>query len=47
MIFEKEIDIIRRKKRELAMEYDVEESSIVYVGDNSFRIVKDGKEIKI
>ena len=34
-------------KMELAREYDVPTSAIVWIGDNHYIVVKDGKEIKI
>ena len=34
-------------KAELAKQYDVSISSIVWIGDNKYIVVKDGKEIKI
>lgn len=36
-----------RDKAELAAQYDVPASSIVWIGDNRYIVVKDGKEIKI
>lgn len=32
---------------ELAKEYNVSTSAIVWIGDNHYIVVKDGKEIKI
>lgn len=34
-------------KVELAKEYGVSTSAIVWIGDNRYIVVKDGKEIKI
>lgn len=36
-----------KDKQELAEEYGVPVSSIVWIGDNHYIVVKDGKEIKI
>lgn len=41
------IEKAQRDKAELAAEYGVETSSIVWVGDNRYVIVKDGAEIWI
>ena len=44
---DKLFDLIRRKKQELAISYEVSESSIVFIGDNHFIVVKNGNEIRI
>lgn len=36
-----------KDKQELAREYNVPVSAIVWIGDNHYIVVKDGKEIKI
>lgn len=36
-----------KDKEDLAKEYDVETSSIVWIGNNHYIIVKDSKEIRI
>lgn len=36
-----------KDKAELAKQYDVSISSIVWIGDNKYIVVKDGIEIKI
>ena len=36
-----------KDKAELAAQYGVSTSSIVWIGDNRYIVVKDGKEIKI
>lgn len=36
-----------KDKTELAMQYNVPTSSIVWLGNNRYIVVKDGKEIKI
>lgn len=41
------IDKAQKDKKELAKEYDVSESSIVWIGDNKYILIKDGKEIWI
>lgn len=42
-----QIDKAQKDKKELAKEYDVPESSIVWIGDNKYIVIKDGKEILI
>jgi len=44
---EKAIEKARRTKAQLAAEYGVPTSSIVWCGDSRYIVVKDGKEIKI
>lgn len=41
------IDKAAKDKRELAKEYCVPESSIVWIGDNKYIVIKDGKQIRI
>lgn len=36
-----------RDREELAKEYGVLPSAVVWIGDNHYIVVKDGKEIKI
>lgn len=36
-----------KNKEELSKEYDVPISSIVWIGNNKYIVVKDGKEIRI
>ena len=36
-----------KDKQELSEEYGVPTTSIVWIGDNHYIVVKDGKEIKI
>ena len=43
---EKVIDKARRNIVELASEYAVDESAVVWLGGNDFIVVKDGKQIK-
>lgn len=44
---ERAIEKAQRTKAQLAAEYGVLTSSIVWCGDSRYIIVKDGKEIKI
>ena len=41
------IEKAMKDKKELAIEYGVSISSIVWIGDNKYIVVKDGKEIRI
>lgn len=41
------IEKARSDKEELARQYDVPTSAIVWIGDNHYIVVKDGKEIRI
>lgn len=41
------IEKAEKDRMELAKEYDVSPSSIVWIGDNHYIVVKDGAEIKI
>lgn len=43
----KAIEKAMKDKNELAKEYNVSTSSIVWIGNNHYIIVKDGKEIRI
>lgn len=43
----KVIDKATRDKMELANLYDVSTSAIVWIGDNHYIVVKDGKEIRV
>lgn len=36
-----------KDRQELAREYNVSPSSVVWIGDNHYIVVKDGKEIRI
>ena len=47
MNIEKLWDKVRQDKKELAKSYNVDASSIVYIGDNKYIVVKDGKEIRV
>ncbi|MGN1456945.1 MAG: hypothetical protein ACI4XP_03200 [Acutalibacteraceae bacterium] len=38
---------VEKDKKELAREYNVEYSSVVYIGNNKYIVVVDGKEIRI
>lgn len=45
---EKVIEKARKDKNELAKEYDVPVSAIIWIGDNHYIVCcKDGKEIRI
>ena len=41
------IEKAAKDRIELAEEYGVSTSSIVWIGDNHYIVIKDGKEIKI
>ena len=41
------IEKAKRDKAELAKEYDVPTSAVVWIGDNKYIVIKDGKEIRI
>lgn len=43
----KPIDKAMRDKQELAEEYNVSVSAVVWLGDNKYIVIKDGKEIRI
>lgn len=42
-----DIEKAEKDKLELAKEYNVPVSAIVWIGDNHYIVVKDGKEIRI
>lgn len=44
---EKAIEKAQRTKAQLATEYGVPTTSIVWCGDDRYIVIKDGKEIKI
>lgn len=44
---EKMIEKARKDSEQLASEYNVSVSSIVWIGDNHYIVVKDGKEIRV
>lgn len=44
---EKAIEKARRDRAELAKTYNVPESAVVWIGDNKYIVVKDGKAIRI
>lgn len=41
------IEKAHKDSKELAKEYGVTPSSVVWIGDNHYIVVKDGKEIRI
>lgn len=41
------IEKAKKDKKELAMSYDISEVSIVWMGDNHYIIVINGKEIRV
>jgi hypothetical protein len=41
------VEKAKRDKEELAKEYNVSTSAIIWIGDNKYIVVKDGKEIYI
>lgn len=41
------IDKAQKDKTELAAQYDVSVSAIVWLGDNKYIVIKDGNEIRI
>lgn len=41
------IDKAHRDTQELAKNYGVSPSAVVWIGDNHYIVVKDGKEIRI
>lgn len=47
MFSEKAIEKAQRDCAKLAEEYNVPEPAVVWIGDNKYIIVKDGKEIRI
>jgi len=47
MGIEKLWEKVSKDKEELSKSYNVPVSSVVYIGDNKYIVVKDGREIKI
>ena len=47
MYIDKLYEKVTRDKKKLAEEYDVSISAVVYIGDNHYIVVKDGKEIRV
>ena len=47
MNFDKVLERSRKFKKELAASYEVPETSIIWIGNNNFIVVKEGKEIRI
>ena len=47
MFQEKAIEKAQRDCAKLAKKYSVPESAVVWIGDNKYIVVKDGKEIRI
>lgn len=46
--FDRMIEKVRARKKELAEEYNTDSSSIVWMGDNKYIVVtRDGKEIRV
>lgn len=45
--FDKVMEKVRRHKRELAENYNVPESAVIWRGNNNYIVVKDGQEIRI
>lgn len=41
------IEKSHKDRQELAKQYNVSPSSVVWIGDNRYIVVKDGKEIRI
>lgn len=41
------IEKAQKDRKELAKQYNVSPSSIVWMGDNKYIVIKDGKEIRI
>lgn len=41
------IEKATRDREELAKEYGVPTSSVVWIGDNKYIVIKDGREIRI
>lgn len=42
-----EIEKVIKDKAELAEQYNVPISSVIWCGDNKYIVIKDGKEIRI
>ena len=47
MNFDKLYEKVNKWRKELAESYGVNESAVVWIGNNHFIVVKDGKEIRI
>ena len=47
MYIDKLMEKVERDIKKLAEQYDVSISAVVYIGDNHYIVVKDGKEIRI
>ena len=47
MYIDKLLKKVERDIKKLAEQYDVSISAVVYIGDNHYIVVKDGKEIRI
>ena len=45
--YKKQYEKIQRDKKALSESYGVAESAVVYIGDNKYIVVKDGREIRI
>ena len=46
--FNKLMEKVHRDKKELASSYNIDESRVIYIGDNKYIVVtRDGKEIRI
>lgn len=43
----KSIEKAQRDREEIAIEYGVSASAVVWIGDNKYIVVKDGKQILI
>lgn len=41
------IEKAQRDREKLAQSYDVSISSVVWIGDNKYIVIKDGEEIRI
>ena len=44
--FERAIEKARKTIKEIAKEHNVDETKVVWMGNNKFIIVKDGQEIR-
>ena len=45
--FDKLYERVNKWRKELAETYGVSENAVVWIGNNRFIVVKDGKEIRI
>ena len=43
----KPIEKAQKDRRELAREYEVPDSAVIWLGDNKYIVIKDGVEIRI